>query len=434
MNSRKMVIGSAAALAVLAIPLIAVARGSGPGMTLGPTAAVAERGAGNPTAALDPRDGAGYVAWIETEDGVSNVFLARVGAEGAAQPAARVNDRPGDAAPHEQAPAQVAVGPDGAVYVLWQNNTKISGRRFPASDLRFARSTDGGRTFAPAVTVNDDAGGVPSSHTFHDLSVGADGTVWVSWIDSRAKDAALAARPRPASASPSAGGAHGHMGEDADLPPSEIRVAKSTDGGRSFGASLVVDTAPCPCCRTSLAIGADGAVYLAWRKEYAGDVRDVVVARMGPGEAAFSAPVRVHEDAWVFPACPHAGPSLAVDARGRVHVGWYTGKEGRQGLWYARSEDGARTFGAPSALVSGADIPPSQVAFSPDGDGVLAAWDDRAERGSRRVALARIGASGELERMETVEGRLPALETGQAGALLAWHDRQAVRAARIERH
>jgi hypothetical protein len=425
----KRMFGIAAAAAILAVPLIAFSRGRADAkMAMRETVTVAEHAAGNPTAAADPRDGTGYVAWIATEGGASNVFLARLGEDGRPGAAVRVNDRPGDAAPHEQAPAQVAVGPDGAVYVLWQNNTKLPGRRFPASDLRFARSTDGGRTFGPAVTVNDDAGGVPSSHTFHDLNVAADGTVWVSWLDSRAKDAARAARPQPVPAPAAAAGhGHGHMAAEEGLPPSEVRVAKSTDGGRTFGASLVVDTAPCPCCRTSLAFGPDGAVYLAWRKEYAGDVRDVVVARLDAGAARFSAPVRVHADEWVFPACPHAGPALAVDARGRLHVGWYTGREGRQGLWHARSDDGGRTFGAPAALVAGADVPPSQVSLTADGDGVLAAWDDRVEDGTRHIALARIGASGEPRRVGSMEGRLPALES----SVIAWHDRQTVRAARL---
>ena len=380
----RMILGGAAAAALLAIPLIALARGGEGEMTMGAAMTVAENAAGNPTVAVDGRDGTGYVAWIATADGAPNVFVARVGADGTRSDPVRVNDRPGDAAPHEQAPAQVAVGPDGAVYVLWQNNTKIAGRRFPASDLRFARSTDGGRTFSPAVTVNDDAGG----------------------------------------------GHGGGMTSEEGLPPSEIRVSKSMDGGRTFGASVVVDTAPCPCCRTSLAVAADGTVYLAWRKEYAGDVRDVVVARLAADAAAFDEPVRVHADTWVFPACPHAGPSLAVDGRGRVHVGWYTGEEARQGLWYARSEDGARTFSAPEALVTGADITPSQVALSPDGDGVMMAWDDRPEDG-RRVSVARVDGAGEMVRMGRVEGRIPALESTPAGALLAWHDRQTVRAARI---
>jgi hypothetical protein len=425
-----MIGGGAVAAALLTAAAVGAARGDGAeALAVGATVTVADDAAGNPTAAVDPRGGGGYVAWIASAEGALSVFLARVGADGRTEAPVRVNDRPGDAAPHEQAPAQVAAGPDGAVYVLWQNNVKIAGRRFPASDLRFARSADGGRTFSPAITVNDDAGGIPSSHTFHDLAVAPDGAVWVSWIDSRAKDAARAARP-PSASAPAAGHGHKHMGDD-DLPPSEIRVAKSTDGGRTFGASLVVDTAPCPGCRTSLAFGPDGAVYLAWRKEYGGDVRDVVVARLGAGAAAFSAPVRVHADAWVFPACPHTGPSLAVDARGRVHVGWYTGKAERQGLWYARSDDAGRTFGAPVALVTGADVTPSQVALSARGGEVLAAWDDRPVPGRRRIALARIDADGEMVRVQGGEGRIPSLEANCDAGLVAWHDRQTVRAAWI---
>lgn len=434
--SRGKLLAGAAGAALLSLPVIAVARSRFEGTAVGAVVTVAEHAAGNPTAAIDPRDGTGLVAWIASQGGASNVWLARVDGEGRPGAAVRVNDRAGDAAPHEQAPAQVAVGADGAVYVLWQNNVTLPGRRFPASDLRFARSVDGGRTFSPAITVNDDAGGIPSSHTFHDLAVAPDGTVWVSWLDSRARDAARAARPHPPTA-PAAVEGHGHghgghmAGEDG-LPPSEVRVAKSTDGGRTFGPSMVVDTAPCPCCRTSLAFGADGAVYLAWRKEYGGDVRDVVVARLGAGEAKFGAPVRVHADAWVFPACPHAGPALAVDGRGRVHVGWYTGKEDRQGMWYARSDDGARTFGAPVALVTGADIGPSRISLAAQGGEVLAAWDDRPAQGRHRVALARI-ADGRVARMESIDGRIPALESRGGVALVAVHDHQSVRAAWIGR-
>src|SRR5690606_3442097 len=124
--------------------------------------------ASNPTVAYDARVGRGYVAWVGLDAGRDAVFVAPItsAANDDAPTPVRANDIPGDAAPHLQAPAQVAVGPEGNVYVLWQNNTPVEGRRFPASDLRLAVSEDGGRTFRAAITVNDDAGGPPSSHTF----------------------------------------------------------------------------------------------------------------------------------------------------------------------------------------------------------------------------------------------------------------------------
>src|SRR5690606_29455167 len=138
--------------------------------------------------------GRGYVAWVGEGEYGFDVFVASAPAgEGTFGPPVRVNDLPGDAAPHEQAPAQVATGPGGEIYVLWQNNTVVEGRRFPASDLRFAASSNGGHTFTSTRTVNDDAGGLPSSHTFHDMVVAPDGTIVVSWIDSRDPDRAAAA-------------------------------------------------------------------------------------------------------------------------------------------------------------------------------------------------------------------------------------------------
>lgn len=434
-------IGGVAVLAAAGLTAATLARR---GPALADAATLAAAGASNPTAATDAR-GARYVAWIVTEGGASNVYLARAQGDAFGR-AVRVNDRAGDAAPHEQAPAQVAVGPEGTVYVVWQNNTEIPGRRFPSSNLRLARSTDGGRTFEPAVTVNDDAAGPPSSHTFHNLVVAKDGTVYVSWLDSRVRDAERARRhPHPmpaAAASPhaqpgkAAGDSvhqmhgHGGMAEDPTLPGSEVRVAKSTDGGRTFGPGVVVDGGVCPCCRTSLAVGADGSIYVAWRKVYAGDVRDVVVARLAPGAAAFAAPVRVHADAWVFPGCPHAGPSLAVDGQGRVHVAWYTGKDGRQGLWHAVSADGGRTFGQPAALLTGKWVPPSQVALAPDGDRVWASWDDR-RAADGPVTLARIDG----DRVDVVAreraGRSPALASAGNGLVLAWHEGQSVRVSAL---
>jgi len=456
MRLRKIAFALSAAGAA-GITVLACAEARAGDVEWGSTRTVAERDASNPTTAVDPRSGAAFAAWVETTGGVSNVFVARLAEDDAAPARARANDRPGDAAPHEQAPAQVAVGPEGNVYVLWQNSTEIPGRRFPASDLRFARSTDGGRTFGPAVTVNDDAGGTPSSHTFHDVVVAKDGTVWVSWLDSRVRDAERARRnPRPASphatpkdhggamqAHDSAMRAHGaamdhgamkgHGGgikEDADLPGGEIRAARSTDGGKTFGPSLVVDGDVCPCCRTSLAAGPDGSLYVAWRKVFEGDVRDVVLSRLAPGASAWSRPARVHADGWVFPGCPHAGPSVAIDDRGRVHVGWYTGKEGRQGLWYVASDDGGRTFGQPAALLTAEWVPPSTVALAAEGGRVWAAWDDRrAKPGTVRVAVLDGGAPRVVGRVDAA--RSPALAAGPRAALVAWHDGQSVRARTV---
>lgn len=466
-------------VAVAAIALLGACEGAGEVPVevgqIGDPLTFASDSASNPTAAFDPSTGRTYIAWVGVEDGENAVFVTAM-APGDATPAraVRANDIPGDAAPHLQAPAQVAVGPEGNVYVLWQNNTPIDGRRFPASDLRLAVSTDGAATFRPAITVNDDAGGTPSSHTFHDLTVADDGTVVVSWIDSRERETVAHQRlPASTAGGEAMGDMHMHHGmaepaapaeghsmvaaeADAGAMPAhhdhasmdtgdamaegdpvvpdgpEIRVARSLDGGVTFGANVVVDSASCPCCRTSVAVAPDGAVYVAWRKIYPGDIRDVVVARAEPGSLAFGEPVRVHEDGWVFPGCPHAGPSLAVDADGRLLVGWYTGKEGRQGLWYAASDDGGRTFGEPTPMLTADWVPPSQLRLAVSGDEVWAAWDDRT--GDTPVIHTAVGRTGETLRpiasADEVGGD-PSLVATDRGAVVAWLDGASVRARRL---
>jgi hypothetical protein len=356
------------------------------------------QGGSRPTTAIDPRDGTIYVAWVGTRDGSADVYLARLD-PGAREPAppVRVNHLPGDAAPHDQAPARVAVGSDGTVYLAWQNNRHIPGRRFPASDLRFARSTDRGMNFESAVQINLDAGGTHASHTFHDLAVARGGTILVSWIQS-----------------------------------GEIHLAASRDGGHSFTPSQLVDHGACPCCRTALALAPDGTTFLAWRKILGEDIRDIVVARVDAPEieptgmkaatGPVHPPVRAHHDDWQLDACPHAGPALLADAGGKVHLAWYTGRAGGAGLYYSASADRGATFAPPTPVLTGHAIPPSQISLATTATGgVMIAWEDRREP-ERRIHLARLGG----RRILTLTGATPALAHAAGTTALAWLEGESV--------
>jgi hypothetical protein len=83
----------------------------------------------------------------------------------------------------------------------------------------------------------------------------------------------------------------------------------------------------------------------------------------------------VRADDWVYPGCPHAGPSLEVDAEGAVHVAWWTGKEGEAGVYYARSTDGGRSFTA-QPIATGERARPAHVQLAVSGGNVYLAWDD----------------------------------------------------------
>jgi len=414
---------------------------------------VAAGAAHSPTVAVTT-DGTALVAWV-SGDSVHDVLLARAG-----EAPVRVNDIDGDAAPHTQAPAQVAVGPEGNIYVAWQNNTPVEGRRFPASDLRFARSTDGGRTFQAAIYVNDDAGGVPASHTFHDMAVSNDGTVYISWIDGRARaqaqDGAHAGAAMPddgahagaamhedgalagaamhdgahAGAAMHEDGAHAGaaMHEHGSSEPAasdagpQIRVARSRDAGRSFEPGVIVASNSCPCCRTSIAVaGAD--VYVAWRDNDE-NIRNIVVAHSADGGETWGAPRAVHDDQWRIDGCPHAGPALAIAEDGRLHVAWYTGAPERPGIYHVVADAGF-AFSAPAPLLSGEWVPPSLVDLAAAGGSMFATWDDRRSE-LPRVSFGPMGAAtaagfvSTAKRRTEAVGLAPALAANGAHYALAW--------------
>ena len=85
--------------------------------------------------------------------------------------------------------------------------------------------------------------------------------------------------------------------------------------------------------------------------------------------------MRTRADDWVYPGCPHAGPSLEVDAKGDVHVAWWTGKAGQAGVYYARSSDGGKSFVA-QPIATGERARPAHVQLAVSGQRVLVAWDD----------------------------------------------------------
>jgi hypothetical protein len=96
-------------------------------------------------------------------------------------------------------------GPNsGNVYVGWSQYTGLAGN----NAVLVSRSTDHGLTFSHPVRVAEALG----TASFADLAVGPDGAVYVTFID------------YPSSSNPS----------------TEIRLAKSTDGGQTFGPPVTV--------------------------------------------------------------------------------------------------------------------------------------------------------------------------------------------------
>ena len=116
------------------------------------------------------------VVWAATTEGQTNIYAAVSEDDGTTFAApVRVNDVEGDARVNgEQAP-RVAVGRD--IVVAWQS------RRSGTSQVRAARSTDGGRTFGVAETIHDST--LTGARGWSSLVLDGDGAAHVAWLDGR---------------------------------------------------------------------------------------------------------------------------------------------------------------------------------------------------------------------------------------------------------
>jgi hypothetical protein len=292
------------------------------------------------------------MAWISAPEGGSDGRLY-VSVGGSAP--SELRDSLGPIEPHGESPPKIAYASDGSLDALYVVGKVSPGKRFPLGALRFARSPDGGRSWEKPVTVTDDS--TFGSHNFHALHIARDGTIYAAWLDGRSgKSHAFATR--------------------------------SEDGGKTWAPNHPISMGEaCPCCRTALASAPGGVVYAAWRVVLPGNIREVVVARSSDRGTTWSEPVRVQNDQWQVDACPHAGPALAVDSQQRLHVTWWSGKEGAAGVFYARSDDGGKSFTHVTPLGTAEFSQPAHVQLAVGDSGVVAvAWDDGTLQ-TPRVAL-----------------------------------------------
>lgn len=186
-------------------------------------------------------------------------------------------------------------------------------------------SSDGGKSFAALSPITSNK----ESQRFEALALDTDGSVFAAWLDKRGRVPAK-----------KAGAAYDGAG---------LYFSSSRDGGATYSQARLAQDNTCECCRIAVAFAAPGHPVVAFRNIFPGGIRDHAITTL----ANLTTPGAVHRisaDDWQIAACPHQGPSLAVSAAGTYHVTWYTNGKNRQGLFYARSEDGGKTFSDPLAI------------------------------------------------------------------------------------
>jgi len=234
---------------------------------------------------------------------------------------------------------QIVVDPQGRIVVAFSTfrDKAFNGEVFTT------RSVDGGKTFAPPQPITASK----ESQRFQALALDRDGSVFAAWLDKRNRGPAR------------------KKGEVYD--GAALFFASSKDGGATYSEAHVARDNTCECCRLGLAFAGPGRPAVVFRNIFEGGVRGHAIVTFSdlktPGEIH-----RVSVDDWKIAACPHHGPSLEVAKNGTYHVTWYTNGKNRKGLFYARSEDGGRSFSTPMPIGDAARAPSRPfVLAGPDG-------------------------------------------------------------------
>lgn len=285
-----------------------------------------------PRIALDPRDPARvFVLWQEIVfSGGSHggeIFLARStdGGQSFEEPV-NLSRTPAGAGKGRLSPERwdngsldLLVTPGGELVAAW---TEYEGA------LRVARSTDGGAEFSRPLLVAGSEGEPPARGP--SLAAGPEGVVYLAWT----------------------------VGED---PSADIRLARSDDGGASFGEPVIPFRGESRADAPKLAGAHDGTLHLAFSEEEGGPGGTLRVryARLLP-EETLAAPADPGGTGLLTLSGPFPGegagyPHLALDSTGNPHLVWelFPHAGGRPaGLALASSDDGGESFG-PAALVPG---------------------------------------------------------------------------------
>ena len=177
-----------------------------------------------------------------------------------------------------------------------------------SEELRAFSSSDGGRSWSGPTTIND----VPGSarEGLHDLAIGPDGGLFVTWLDLR----------------------NGRM---------ELWGAFSRDGGRTWSSDAQVYQSPdksiCECCHPTALFDGEGNLAVMWRNSIGG-ARDMWLAVRRKGAKAFSPAQKLGQGTWTLNACPMDGGDLVALGGGRFGAVWQ-----RNGEVFLTRDSGAET-------------------------------------------------------------------------------------------
>jgi len=322
--------------------------------------------AGDPTLTLDPPGRELLVGWLARDTTGWRVWFSRSSDEGRTWAPPVAVSPPGEVLrPNGEGAPRVTCDAHGRVALLWVRSDAGG----PPSDVRFARSLDGGRSWSEPRTLADDTSRTAGRQRLPSIVSDAEGRLVGAWLDAGdLPDEAISDEP-----------GRGAM----------VRIAQSDDFGEHWRPITARWSNACPCCRLGVAIDQTGSAFVASRSLRPGQVRDIMLARPeGP-------PIRAFTDDWSSEACPSSGPGFTVSRDGTLRLAWHTGAAGRAGVWFREGlPETWDSTAAPVPLLRREGGDPVHVTLGDAGmRGTLVAFDaDSIATG--RLTLVRVESSG----------------------------------------
>lgn len=417
-----------------AAPVVAIA----PGLASTP-ASSADRRAQAPSMAVG-QDGAVHLVWLDkgplgTADKVgahtaqghshqswSDVYYAQSRDGGKTfGPAQRVNVADGEVWGFSVSKPSIGIGPSGTVHVAYPANEVSDTNGKPVAVMHYVRSTDGGKTFSKPLRLN--------TNPPEDLSAAVHG--------------GLAQAQAFATLSVGPEGNVYAMWLDTRVmktqsAASATYLAVSRDDGKTWEAEREVFGADaCPCCQLTSTIGSAGELFLASRVVHAGNHREPMISVSYDGAKSFSARVGVAGPAWVLDGCPLKPTAIAASGQ-LLHTAVFNGAAKPAGALYSRSTDGGKSFLEATHLHPEAVVSDAPALATRDRQ-VFAFWHAKLPGGERRV-YGRVSTDGGAQfgpvfavGSATGTSSLPTASILPSGsALVAWQQGEQVVVATVE--
>ncbi len=262
-------------------------------------------------------------------------------------------------------PAVWAVSP-GTLAAHWLERGTEGGYDY---GVRVAFSNDGGTRWSDPWTPHED--GTPTEHGFVSMFPVSDSEVGMVWLDGRKSSRT----------------------EDGQEGQAEMTLRFRTASlGGTPGPEILLDDLICDCCQTDAAVTGRGPIVVYRNRTHA-EIRDIYVTRMT--EEGWTTGHAIHDDGWVFPACPVNGPAIAA-AGESVVVAWFTGANGEPTVQVAFSNDAGDSFGPPTKVDLGNPLGRVDVLLLEDGS-ALVSW---IEGGGQDAAILaqRVRPDGKRDR------------------------------------